>query len=55
MIYLDNAATTPICDAAKKAIIEHLDDFGNPSSSYEFGHKALMLIIKRWIILIMLR
>lgn len=44
MIYLDNAATTPICDAAKKAIIEHLDDFGNPSSSYELGHKAKMLI-----------
>ena len=44
MIYLDNAATTPICEAAKKAIIKHLNDFGNPSSSYEFGHKALMLI-----------
>jgi cysteine desulfurase len=44
MIYLDHAATTPICDAAKKAIIEHLDDYGNPSSSYEFGHKSLMLI-----------
>ena len=44
MIYLDNAATTPICDAAKKAIIEHLDDFGNPSSSHQVGHKALMLI-----------
>ena len=44
MVYLDNAATTPICEAAKKAIIEHLDDYGNPSSSYEFGHKSLMLI-----------
>ena len=44
MIYLDHAATTPICEAAKKAIIEHLDDFGNPSSSHELGHKALMLI-----------
>lgn len=44
MIYLDNAATTPICDAAKKAIIEHFDDFGNPSSSNQVGHKALMLI-----------
>lgn len=44
MIYLDNAATTPICEAAKKAIIEHLDDYGNPSSSYEFGHKSLMLV-----------
>lgn len=44
MVYLDNAATAPICEAAKKAIIEHLDDYGNPSSSYEFGHKSLMLI-----------
>ena len=44
MIYLDHAATTPICDAAKKAIIEHLDDFGNPSGSYELSHKAFMLI-----------
>ena len=44
MIYLDNAATTPICDAAKKAIIEHLDDFGNPSSVHELGYKARMLI-----------
>ena len=44
MIYLDHAATTPVCDAAKKAIIEHLDDFGNPSSSYEFGRKSRLLI-----------
>lgn len=44
MIYLDHAATTPICDAAKQAIIEHLDDFGNPSSSYEFGRKSRLLI-----------
>lgn len=44
MIYLDNAATTPICDAAKKAIIEHLDTFGNPSSSYELGYYSRMLI-----------
>lgn len=44
MIYLDHAATTPICEAAKKAIIEHLDDFGNPSSAHEVGHKAKLLI-----------
>lgn len=43
-IYLDHAATTPICEAAKRAIIDRLDDFGNPSSSHELGHKALMLI-----------
>ena len=44
MIYMDHAATTPLCDAAKKAIIEHLDDYGNPSSSYEFGRKSRLLI-----------
>ena len=44
IIYLDHAATTPLCDAAKKAIINHLDDFGNPSSSYEFGRKSRLLI-----------
>lgn len=44
MIYLDNAATTPLCEAAKKAIINNLDNYGNPSSSYAHGHNALMLI-----------
>lgn len=44
MIYLDHASTTPICEAAKKAIIEHLDDFGNPSSVHEFGRKSRILI-----------
>lgn len=43
-IYLDHAATTPLCEAAKKTIIEHLDDFGNPSSSHELGRKARVLI-----------
>ena len=43
-IYLDHAATTPLCEAAKKAIIEHLDDFGNPSSSHELGRKSRVLI-----------
>lgn len=43
-IYLDHAATTPLCDAAKQAIIEHFDDFGNPSSSHELGRQARVLI-----------
>lgn len=43
-IYLDWSATTPICKAAKQAIIEHLDDFGNPSSSHELGRKSRVLI-----------
>jgi cysteine desulfurase len=44
LIYLDHAATMPLCEAAKKAIIEHLDDFGNPSSSHELGRKSRVLI-----------
>lgn len=44
MIYMDWSATTPLCDVAKKAILEHLDDFGNPSSSYEFARKSRLLI-----------
>ena len=44
LIYLDHAATTPLCDAAKHAIIEHLNDFGNPSSNHELGRQARMLI-----------
>ena len=44
MIYLDHAATTPLCEAAKKAIIKHLDDFGNPSSAHELGRKSRLLI-----------
>lgn len=44
MIFLDHASTTPICEAAKRAIIEHLDDFGNPSSIHEFGRQTRVLI-----------
>lgn len=44
MIYLDNAATTPICEAAKQVILNHLDSYGNPSSSYEFARESRLLI-----------
>ena len=44
MIYLDYAATSPLCEAAKKTIIEHLDDFGNPSSTHELGRQSRLLI-----------
>ena len=39
-VYLDNASTTPICEAAKKAILENLDEFYNPNSSYEAAHQV---------------
>lgn len=44
MIYLDNAATTPTCEAAKHAILDYLDYYGNPSSSYEFAKESRRLI-----------
>lgn len=44
MIYLDNAATTPLSDIVKQTIIKHLDDFGNPSSLYDLGRKSRLLI-----------
>lgn len=35
--YLDNAATTPLATAVKYKMIDYLDDYGNPSSSYQIG------------------
>ena len=43
-IYLDNAATASICDAAKKAILDNLDDFYNPNSSYEPARKVSLKV-----------
>lgn len=40
MIYLDNASTTPVCDAAKKVILENIDNFYNPNSSYEAARQV---------------
>lgn len=40
MIYIDNASTTPICDAAQKVILENMDNFYNPNSSYEAAHQV---------------
>jgi len=40
-IYFDNAATTPLDKAVVEVMTEHmLNNFGNPSSSHEFGRKA---------------
>ena len=44
MIYLDHAATEPLSQAAKDAIMEHIDDFGNPSSVHELGRKSRLII-----------
>lgn len=44
MYYLDNAATTPLTNNVKNKIISILDDFGNPSSSYDLGKKTKNII-----------
>ncbi len=43
-IYLDNSATTPLCDAAKIKITETMEIFGNPSSLHPAGQAARKLI-----------
>src|SRR6516162_2484544 len=41
MIYLDYNATTPICDAAREAMLPYLNrHFGNPSSVHAAGREA---------------
>jgi len=40
LIYLDNAATTPILPEAREAFSEATELFANPSSLHSFGYKA---------------
>ncbi len=41
IIYLDNAATTKLSDAAKEAVLPYLSEgYGNPSSIYSVGQEA---------------
>ena len=44
MIYLDNAATTPLSDSVKKCITYVLEQYGNPSSLYNFGRESNQLV-----------
>lgn len=52
MIYLDNAATTKICEKAVKAMEPYLkEEYGNPSGIYSIGRKTREQVEKvRWII-----
>lgn len=43
-VYLDNSATTPLCEAAKAAIREAMDNYGNPSSLHGEGLRAEALV-----------
>ena len=43
-IYFDNSATTPLCDAAKQAMREAMECYGNPSSLHGVGQEAHVLL-----------
>ena len=43
-IYLDHAATTPVSDAARAALVEALGLTGNPSSVHGGGRAANALL-----------
>ena len=43
-IYLDNSATTPLSDAAKKAMCEAMEVYGNPSSLHTAGLSAEKIV-----------
>ncbi|MDN3643850.1 cysteine desulfurase family protein [Lutimonas halocynthiae] len=44
-IYFDNAATTPLDPKVIKSMIDHLqNNFGNPSSTHDFGRKAKAVV-----------
>ena len=44
LIYLDNSATTALCDEAKAKMTESLGIFGNPSSLHSAGTQAEKLL-----------
>jgi cysteine desulfurase len=44
LIYLDNAATTKPCEAAKAGVMKGLEVFGNPSSLHRCGLDAELLV-----------
>lgn len=43
-IYLDNSATTPLCEGAIEAMTQAMRCYGNPSSLHTLGHEAQKLI-----------
>ena len=44
MIYFDNSATTEISASAKRAMIDALDVYGNPSSTHKEGIEARRIV-----------
>ena len=43
-IYLDNSATTPICEEAKSKMLEAMECYGNPSSLHSKGFESSKMI-----------
>jgi cysteine desulfurase len=43
-IYLDYNATTPLGSRVKSTIVQHFEEFGNPSSSHIFGKDPLLIL-----------
>ena len=43
-IYLDNSATTPLCEAARTAMCTAMNAYGNPSSLHTLGAEAARLL-----------
>ncbi|MBE6693432.1 MAG: cysteine desulfurase [Ruminococcaceae bacterium] len=43
-VYLDNSATTPLCEGARHAMTEAMECFGNPSSLHSAGYEAHKLL-----------
>lgn len=44
MIYLDNSATTCLCDEAREAMLSAMDNFANPSSLHKAGQDAQKIL-----------
>ena len=44
MIYLDNASTTKPSENVKKAVMDAMENFGNPSSMHKLGIEAEKII-----------
>ncbi len=45
-IYLDNAATTPLCGSAKAAMTAAMEIYANPSSTHTMGLEARSLLLE---------
>ena len=43
-VYLDNSATTPLSEAARTALTDAMEHFGNPSSLHTLGQSAEKLV-----------